>query len=73
MHTGDICTLGIFCLGDDNRDIADVNDVKIDRSGGAQVAYTWESAKGTRTEIDFQCQRSGPGLYRHRRVRDCRG
>jgi len=73
VHTGDICTLGIFCLGDDNRDIADVNDIKIDSSGGAQVAYTWESAKGTRTEIDFQCQRGGSGVYRHRRVRDCRG
>ena len=72
VHTGDICTLGIFCLDDDNRDLADVNDVKIDRTGGAQVAYTWETARGTRTEIDFQCQAGGPGLYRGVRVRDCR-
>ncbi len=76
VHKGDICTLGIFCLDDDNRDLGDVNDIKIDRSGGAQVAYTYESypvgAPAGRTEIDFQCQRSGPGLYAGVAVRDCR-
>lgn len=63
MHTGDICTLGIFCLGGDNRDLADVNDVKVDASGAAQVAYTDESADGSRQEIDFQCQTDGPGVF----------
>lgn len=72
VHTGDICTLGIFCLDGDNRDIADVNDVKIDRTGGAQVAYTYETPNGARTEIDFQCQSGGPGLYAGTTVRDCR-
>lgn len=74
MHMGDICTLGIFCLGDDNRDLADVNDIKIDASGGAQVAYTYESypTTGPRTEIDFQCQQSGPGLYAGISVTPCR-
>lgn len=74
MHRGDICTLGIFCEGDDNRDLADVNDIKIDASGGAQIAYTYESypSTGPRTEIDFQCQQSGPGLYAGISVTPCR-
>ena len=71
VHTGDICTLGIFCLTGDNRDLADVNDVRIDATGGAQVAYGAENTAGTHTEIDFQCQRSGPGLYAGVTVRDC--
>lgn len=71
VHVGDICTLGIFCLSHDNRDLADTNDVKIDRTGGAQVAYTAETPNGTRTEIDFQCQAGGPGLYAHVKVVDC--
>lgn len=71
VHTGDICTLGIFCLPGDNRDLADTNDVKIDSTGGAQVAYTAEARDGSSQEIDFQCQKSGPGLYRGVRVRDC--
>jgi len=71
VHTGDICTLGIFCLGNDNRDIADVNDVRIDATGGAQVAYTAENAAGTAQEIDFQCQSGGAGLYADVAVRDC--
>lgn len=72
VHTGDICTLGIFCLPGDNRDLADTNDIKIDAWGGAQVAYTRESADGKSIEIDFQCQRGGPGLYARVTVRDCR-
>jgi hypothetical protein len=71
VHTGDICTLGIFCLTGDNRDLADVNDVKIDATGGAQIAYGAENAAGSHTEIDFQCQRGGPGLYADVAVRDC--
>jgi hypothetical protein len=71
IHVGDICTLGIFCLGDDNRDLADVNDVRIDATGGAQAAYTWEAGDGSRTEIHFQCQAGGPGLYAGVKVRDC--
>lgn len=74
VHLGDICTLGIFCLDGDNRDLGDVNDIKIDASGGAQVAYTFESypTSGPRTEIDFQCQQSGPGLYAGISVTPCR-
>ncbi len=72
VHMGDICTLGIFCLGGDNRDLGDVNDIKIDASGGAQVAYTYETPTGSRTEIDFQCQQSGPGLYAGISVTPCR-
>src|SRR5207253_5564426 len=73
VHIGDICTLGIFCLGDDNRDLADTNDVKIDRTGGFQVAYTFEGypATGPHNEIDFQCQTDGPGLYANVKVRSC--
>jgi hypothetical protein len=71
MHYGDICTLGIFCLPGDNRDLADVNDIKIDPSGGFQVAYTWES-KAKRNQIIFQCQTGGPGLYAGVKVRSCR-
>jgi hypothetical protein len=71
VHVGDICTLGIFCLSDDNRDLADTNDVKIDATGGAQVAYTAETPDGVRTEIDFQCQSGGPGLYAGVKVADC--
>lgn len=71
VHVGDICTLGIFCLSNDNRDLADVNDVKVDSTGGAQVAYTEEAPDGSRTEIDFQCQAGGPGLYASVKPKDC--
>ena len=66
VHTGDICTLGIFCLGDDDRDLADTNDIKPDLTGGVQIAYTkeWYASDGSkRTEIDFQCQTGGAGLF----------
>jgi hypothetical protein len=62
VHPGDICTLGIFCVGSDNRDLADVNDIKIDASGGIQVAYTYEAPDAKHNEIIFQCQVGGPGL-----------
>ncbi|MHB8452069.1 MAG: sialidase family protein [Mycobacteriales bacterium] len=71
VHTGDICTLGIFCLPNDDRDLADTNDVKIDASGGAQIAYTDENPGRTHTEIDFQCQTSGPGLFVGVAVANC--
>jgi hypothetical protein len=71
VHVGDICTVGIFCLPGDDRDLADVNDIKIDKTGGAQVAYTFETADRTHTQIDFQCQSGGPGLYAGVPVRDC--
>ena len=71
VHTGDICTLGIFCLPADNRDLADTNDIKIDATGGFQVAYTYETTDGTRKEIDFQCQTGGPGLYANTGVTSC--
>jgi hypothetical protein len=71
MHMGDICTLGIFCLFGDDRDLADVNDVRIDATGGAQVAYTYEPAKKDHTEVDFQCQTGGPGLLAGVEVRSC--
>jgi hypothetical protein len=71
VHVGDICTLGIFCLSNDDRDLADINDVKIDATGGAQVAYTYETPDSARTEIDFQCQSGGSGLYVTVKVKDC--
>ena len=37
-----------------------------------QVAYTFETADGTHTEIDFQCQKGGPGLYTKVGVKSCR-
>jgi len=75
VHIGDICTLGIFCLGGDNRDLADTNDIKIDRTGGFQVAYTYESypaAGASQNEIDFQCQTDGEGLFARVKVKSCR-
>lgn len=63
VHPGDICTLGIFCLGGDNRDLADVNDIKVDATGGIQVAYTYEAPDAKSNQIIFQCQVAGPGLY----------
>jgi len=71
VHTGDICTLGIFCLPGDDRDLADTYDVKIDATGAAQLAYTYEPADRSRTEIDFQCQTDGPGLLSGVAVRSC--
>jgi hypothetical protein len=71
VHVGDICTLGIFCLDGDNRDLADVNDIKIDATGGMQLAYTWEAADRSRNEIVFQCQTGGPGLYANVAVTSC--
>lgn len=72
VHYGDICTLGIFCLDNDNRDLADVNDIKIDATGGFQAAYTWEAQDSSRNEIVFQCQTGGPGLYQGVTVKSCR-
>jgi hypothetical protein len=72
VHPGDLCTLGINCLGDDNRDITDVNDIRIDATGGFQVAYTAENNTRTHNEVDFQCQTGGPGLYAGVAVRSCR-
>jgi hypothetical protein len=74
VHIGDICTLGIFCLGGDNRDLADTNDIKIDRTGGFQVAYTDETYPGgvAHNEIDFQCQTDGEGLFARVKVKSCR-
>jgi hypothetical protein len=71
MHIGDICTLGIFCLTDDNRDLADTNDIKLDATGGIQVAYTYETPDSTRTYIDFQCQQGGVGLYADVDLKPC--
>jgi hypothetical protein len=72
VHYGDLCNLGINCLGNDNRTIADVNDVRIDATGGFQTAYTHQDTKDRENEIDFQCQTAGPGLYAHMAVRSCR-
>jgi MYXO-CTERM domain-containing protein len=72
VHPGDLCTLGINCLPDDNRDITDVNDIRIDATGGFQVAYTAENDARTHNEVDFQCQTGGPGLYAGVTVRSCR-
>jgi hypothetical protein len=71
VHPGDICTLGIFCLGADNRDLADVNDIKIDASGGMQVAYTWQAPDAKHNEIIFQCQTGGPSLYAGTALKAC--
>ncbi|MFL6238585.1 MAG: hypothetical protein ACJ735_03695 [Actinomycetes bacterium] len=71
VHVGDICTAGIFCLPGDDRDLADTNDIKIDPTGGAQVAYTYEKPDRSETNIQFQCQQSGTGLYAGVNVRDC--
>lgn len=71
VHPGDICTLGIFCIGSDNRDLADVNDVKIDATGGLQVAYTYQAPDRSHNEIIFQCQTGGPGLYANVAVKSC--
>ncbi len=72
VHPGDLCTLGINCLSHDNRDITDVNDIKIDATGGFQVAYTAENNTRTHNEVDFQCQTGGPGLFAGVRVKSCR-
>lgn len=72
VHPGDLCTLGINCLPDDNRDITDVNDIRIDATGGFQVAYTKEDDARTKDEVDFQCQTGGPGLYVGVAVTSCR-
>jgi hypothetical protein len=46
IHTGDVCTLGIFCLpGLQNRDLLDFIDVVMDPSGMVHVAYTDTEAK----------------------------
>jgi len=71
VHTGDICTLGIFCLPSDDRDLADTNDLRIDATGGVQLAYTYESADKKVKQIHFQCQQSGPGLLASVGVKPC--
>lgn len=71
VHPGDICTLGIFCVGSDNRDLADVNDIKLDATGGIQVAYTYEKPDKSANAIIFQCQVGGPGLYANVTPKSC--
>jgi hypothetical protein len=54
IHTGDVCTLGIFCtpgqlIGIQNRDLLDFIDVVMDHAGLVHVAYTdTESKPGSR-------------------------
>jgi hypothetical protein len=55
IHTGDVCTLGIFCtpgqvLKIQNRDLLDFIDVVMDPSGMVHIAYTdTEAKKGSAT------------------------
>jgi hypothetical protein len=42
IHVGDVCTLGIFCIGTlgSNRSLLDFIDVTVDQQGFAHAAYT---------------------------------
>ncbi|MFL5796741.1 MAG: hypothetical protein ACJ77A_02265 [Actinomycetota bacterium] len=42
MHIGDVCTLGIFCIGElgSNRDLLDFIDISVGVDGFAHAAYT---------------------------------
>ncbi|MFL5896101.1 MAG: sialidase family protein [Thermoleophilaceae bacterium] len=46
IHTGDVCTLGIFCVfPNSDRDLLDFIDVTVDRTGIAHVAFTQDTDK----------------------------
>ena len=48
IHTGDVCTLGIFCIpGVSDRDLLDFIDIALDPKGAAHVAYTADTPKDT--------------------------
>ena len=61
MHTGDVCTLGIFCLPViSNRDLLDFIDIVGDPAGMVHVSYTnTETNPGT---IVTANQIAGTGL-----------
>lgn len=48
MHVGDICTLGIACVGalGSNRSLADFIDIGVDRNGLAHVSFTDDATLG---------------------------
>jgi hypothetical protein len=67
IHTGDVCTLGIFCtpgqlIGIQNRDLLDFIDVVMDPSGMVHIAYTDTEAKAGSTLIATADQTSGVPL-----------
>ena len=67
IHTGDVCTLGIFCtpgqlLGIQNRDLLDFIDVGLDQAGLVHVAYTDTEAKAGSSVIATVDQITGVSL-----------
>ena len=67
IHTGDVCTLGIFCtpgqlLGIQNRDLLDFIDVAMDNDGLVHVAYTDTETKPGSTLIATADQILGVSL-----------
>ena len=67
IHTGDVCTLGIFCtpgqlIGVQNRDLLDFIDVVMDPSGMVHVAYTDTEVKKGSQVIFSADQLSGVSL-----------
>jgi hypothetical protein len=65
IHTGDVCTLGLFCAAvpNANRDILDFIDLAVDHAGLAHVVYT--AADGTMADgIYAGNQNGGPTVGR---------
>ncbi|MGZ4140414.1 MAG: sialidase family protein [Actinomycetota bacterium] len=68
IHTGDVCTLGIFCtpgqlIGVQNRDLLDFIDVVAGPSGLVHVAYTDTESKPGTTIIETSDQVAGISLF----------
>src|SRR5207248_973178 len=62
IHTGDVCTLGIFCIfPDSNRELLDFIDVAVDHAGLAHVAYTADTTKDN--GIFVANQTAGDSVY----------
>lgn len=69
IHTGDVCTLGIFCLpgqliGIQNRDLLDFIDVVTDPAGMVHVAYGNTEAKPGKTVVQATSQLTGVPLLK---------
>lgn len=66
IHTGDVCTLGIFCTVFEpfgaNRDLLDFIDIAFDRAGMVHVAYTDTEVKADERTILVANQITGVPL-----------
>jgi hypothetical protein len=64
VHTGGICTFGIFCsVVAGNRNLADSISIALDPAGGANAVWTNDQGIAPSSKIDFACQTGGASAF----------